>query len=93
MDVENIGANIDFKYEPPSMSGTYFALRAESMYFFEADNPVTGDAYNWDKNFNRYTLAIARKFDRNVVGKLVFSDQDKFNLKMFTLRAYITAAF
>ena len=92
-DVQNIGANVDLKYEPPSMTGTYFAIRAEYLSFFEIDNPVNGDPYQWDLDLMRYNFGIGHKFSRNVVAKLVFTDQDKLDFGQFTFRAYITAAF
>jgi hypothetical protein len=92
-DVQHAGANLDIKYEPPSMTGTYFAFRAEYLTFFEIDNPVSGDPYQWDLDLMRYNIGIGHKFTRNVVGKLVFTDQDKLDFGQFTFRAYLTAAF
>ena len=91
--VSNLGTNMDIKYEPPFWTGGYFAFRADRLTFFDADNPVTGQSFEWDEDFWRLTGAVGYKFAPNVVGKIVFADQDEFNLDQYSLRIYLTAAF
>ncbi|MEQ9265369.1 MAG: hypothetical protein RLN81_09125 [Balneolaceae bacterium] len=91
----NIGANIDIKFEPPALSGSYFAFRFDHLNFIE-EHPVENNQYgtdDWDKDKFRYSAAFGYKLARNVEGKLLVSEQTPNDGSLYTFRAVITAFF
>lgn len=91
--VESLGTNVDLKYEPPFWSGGYVAFRADRLTFFDATSPINGTTFDWDEDFWRLTGAVGYKFAPNVIGKVVFADQEDFNLDHYSLRIYLTTFF
>ena len=90
----NIGTNIDIKYEPPVLVGSYFAFRADYLNFFEngyGSNIYTGN--EWDKDVARITLGFGYKLGNNVESKVSMSDQTPFDTSFYTLRVTISAFF
>lgn len=91
----NIGANIDIKFEPPFLPGSYIAFRADHLNFIE-ENPVSGNLYgteDWDKDKFRFTGALGYKISRNVEAKVLVSEQTPFDYSLYAFKAVITAFF
>lgn len=92
LGLSNLATNIDIKYEPPSFTGSYLALRVDQMSFFEpSSNQLTDN--KWDYNNTRLTAVFGYKMDRNILLKISLSEQDDFNGKAYAFKAYLTAAF
>lgn len=92
-NITNIGSYIDFKYEPPFLTGSYLAIRAENMLFIETDDPVTGESFSWDDDVTRLTIAAGYKISRSILGKVSYSDQTSFNSSQSSFRVQITTLF
>lgn len=95
VNYSNIGANLDIKFEPPFLTGSYLAARVDHLNFIEK-NPQPIDIYNtndWDKDKYRYSFAFGYKLARNVEGKFLISEQTPFDTSLYTFRAIITAFF
>lgn len=91
----NIGTNLDIKFEPPFFTGSYFALRFDHLNFIE-EHPIENNQYgteDWDKDKFRYSAAFGYKFARNVVGKILISEQTPNDGSLYTFRAVITTFF
>lgn len=92
-NITNIGSYIDLKYEPPFLTGSYLAVRAENLSFIETDDPVTGETFSWDDDVTRLTFAAGYKISRTVLGKVSYSDQTPFNQSQSAFRVQITTLF
>ncbi len=94
-NLSNISGNIDFKYEPPSLTGSYIALRAEHLLFFDADDPdpETNNSFNWDEDVSRLTAVFGYKFAPNLLLKASFSDQGDFDLSEYAFRIQLSSFF
>ena len=92
-DLSNFSGNIDFKYELPSLTGSFIALRAEHLLFLEADDPGTTNTLQWDQDVSRITGVFGYKLDRNILAKLSFSEQGEFDGSEYALRFQISAFF
>ena len=92
-DLSNISGNIDFKYELPGVTGSYIALRAEHLLFFDATEPETDDSFNWDEDLSRLTAVFGYKLAPNVLLKASFSDQRDFDLSEYALRIQLSSFF
>jgi hypothetical protein len=92
-NLQNYATNIDLRYEPPFFTGGYLALRLEKLFFpaVKANNTLNGE--RWDTNIAKYTAVIGYKFDRNVLLKVSYSDQNDFDRQYYAFKAYLTAAF
>lgn len=91
----NIGINLDIKFEPPFIPGSYIAFRADHLNFIER-HPREGNRYNtvdWDKDKFRYTAALGYKLSRNVETKLLVSEQTPFDYSLYAFKAVVTAFF
>ncbi|MDW8020666.1 MAG: hypothetical protein RMI34_11415 [Chloroherpetonaceae bacterium] len=71
----NYGGYVDFKFEPPFLTGSYVAFRAERIAFEPFDDPITGARTYWDRGVTRLSAAIGYKLSRNVVLRAAYSDQ------------------
>lgn len=92
-DLSNFSGNIDFKYELPSLTGSFIALRAEHLLFLESDDPGTTNTLQWDQDVSRITGVFGYKLDRNILAKLSFSEQGEFDGSEYALRFQISAFF
>lgn len=91
----NFGANIDIKFEPPFLTGSYIAFRADHLNFIE-ENPVAGNMYgtkDWDKDKFRFTGAFGYKISRNVEAKILVSEQTPFDYSLYAFKTVVTAFF
>lgn len=91
----NIGANIDIKFEPPFLSGSYFAIRFDHLNFIEK-HPVENNRYgtvDWDKDKFRYSGAFGYKLARNVEAKILVTEQTPNDGSLYSFRAVLTAFF
>lgn len=94
-DLSNIGMNIDVRFEPPFLTGSYFALRFDHLNFIEK-SPFNQNQYgtiDWDKDKYRVSGALGYKLSRNVEVKILASEQTPFDSSLFTFRALLTAFF
>jgi hypothetical protein len=89
----NIGSNIDIKFEPPFLPGSYFALRADHLNFLTAETDRSTLSSDWDEDTTRFTGVFGYKLNRNVVAKISFSEQTPFDTSLYTFRAQLTAFF
>lgn len=90
--LSNISGNIDIKYEPPSFTGGFVAVRAEGLYFIESTNR-NGDTLKWDDDVSRITGVIGYKLTRNILTKASFSEQGNFDGSEYAFRIQISAFF
>ena len=94
-NLSNIGTNLDIKFEPPFVTGSYIAFRFDHLNFIEA-HPNETNLYgtdDWDKDKIRYSLAIGYKLARNVEAKILVSEQTPMDTSLYTFRAMITTFF
>ena len=92
LKLSNLAYNIDLKFEPPSFTGGYIAVRFDKITFFDATSETLGN-FMWDYDNTRITTVIGYKLDRNILLKISFSEQDNFNGNAYAFKAYLTAAF
>lgn len=71
----NLGGYVDFKFEPPFLTGSYLAFRAERIAFQPFDDPITRARTYWDKGVTRLSIAAGYKLSRNVLLRTTYSDQ------------------
>ena len=91
----NIGMNLDLRFEPPFVPGSYIGFRLDHLNFIEA-HPTNSNIYDtedWDKDKVRYSLALGYKLARNVELKMLLSEQTPYDYSLYTFRALITAFF
>jgi hypothetical protein len=74
-EIENLGGYIDMKIEPPFLTGSYIAFRAERIAFQPFDDPLTKARTYWDTGITRLSLAAGYKLSRNVMLRTTYSDQ------------------
>lgn len=94
-NLSNIGMNIDIKFEPPFVTGSYIAFRFDHLNFIDA-HPNQSNLYgtnDWDKDKIRYSLALGYKLARNVEAKILVSEQTPMDTSLYTFRAMITTFF
>lgn len=91
--LSNISGNIDFKYEPPTLTGSYLALRAEYLHFMEAKDPETNTNFNWDDDVSRITAVIGYKLSPSLLLKVSLSDQGDFDTSEYAFRLQLSAFF
>jgi hypothetical protein len=91
----NLGTNLDIRFEPPSLVGSYFAVRFDYMNFMgngEGANSIY-TSNEWDKDIGRISAAFGYKLGRNIEAKFSFSDQTPFDTSLYTFRSTISAFF
>lgn len=80
-DVQNLlvfSSYLDWKYEPPFISGSYIVYRIESLVFGNIDRP-SGEEESWDNNVLRHALGVGYKITPNIAAKAMISTQDTSN--------------
>lgn len=92
-NLSNAAANIDIKYEIPRLTGSYVAVRAERLQFFEANDPQSDNSIKWDDDVTRLTGVAGYKISRNIIGKVSYSDQTPFDGSKYALRIQVSAFF
>ena len=90
--VTNLSGNIDLKYEPPSFTGGFIALRAEGLYFIESTDP-DGNSLKWDDDVSRITGVVGYKLTRNILAKASFSEQGDYDGSEYAFRLQVSAFF
>jgi hypothetical protein len=100
MKLENYSAYLDFKIEPPFLTGAYIAFRYDILNFLDSDDlkDVNSSNFNpWDNNVSRYSVAVGYKFARPVLLKIAYMDQTTANLDAdpedYVYRAILTVSF
>lgn len=91
----NLGTNLDIRFEPPSLVGSYFALRFDYLNFM-GEGEGTNSIYTsneWDKDIGRISAAFGYKLARNIEAKMSFSEQTPFDGSLYTFRTTISAFF
>lgn len=76
--LENYGAYVDLKIEPPFLPGSYVAGRFEKIVFERFDWPWQASreyGNPWDNDVSRWSVAAGYKLARNVLLKAAYSDQ------------------
>lgn len=71
----NYGGYVDFKVEPPFLTGSYVAFRAERLAFAPFDDPIAQGRSYWDRGVTRLSVAAGYKLSRNVLLRATYSDQ------------------
>lgn len=74
-EIENLGGYVDVKFEPPFLTGSYLAFRAERIAFQPFDDPITKVRTYWDAGVTRLSVAAGYKLSRNVMLRTTYSDQ------------------
>lgn len=92
-DLKNVGINIDLKFEPPFIPGSYIAFRADRLIFFEENSSSYSSSNRWDENVTRLSAAFGYKLSHNVVFKIVASEQTPFDQSLYSFRSVISAFF
>jgi hypothetical protein len=90
----------DLRLDMPFLPGSYLAARYEYTGYPEFSDDMRigqSNAGIWDNSMNRYAVAIGYKFHRQVLWKLVYTDQTIKNfspeLEDYTLQSTLTIAF
>ncbi len=97
--VSNLSGYVDFKFEPPFLTGTYLALRYERLLFLPyTDARTNQENLSWDRSVTRLSASIGVKFSERVLAKLAFADQaldgQSFNVRdNYTLRSIFVVNF
>jgi hypothetical protein len=99
-NLANYGAYMDFKIEPPFLTGAYIAVRYDILKFLDSDdlNDVNSKNHNpWDNDITRYSIAIGYKIARPVLLKIAYMDQKTKNVETDpedqVIRAILTVSF
>ena len=92
-NLSNLSGNIDFKFEPPSLTGSYIAFRAEHLLFLNANDPESNSSFDWDQDVSRLSAVFGYKFAPNVLLKASFSDQGDFDLSESAFRLQLSSFF
>lgn len=74
-NLANYGGYLDFKFEPPFLTGSYVAFRAERVAFAPFNDPISNVRSYWDRGATRLSIAAGYKFSRNVLARATYSDQ------------------
>ncbi len=92
---QSVSANVDIRFEPPSITGSYLGLRLDHINFIGNGPSLTlyPDVTEWDKDKFRISVAAGYKFARNIEGKLLLSEQTPFDRSLYTFRAVISTFF
>lgn len=100
MKLENYSAYLDFKIEPPFITGAYIAFRYDMLNFLNSDDlkDINSKNFNpWDNDVTRYSVAVGYKFARPVLLKIAYMDQTTANLdpdpEDYVYRAILTVSF
>ncbi|MEO1022564.1 MAG: hypothetical protein AAFW89_08470 [Bacteroidota bacterium] len=91
--LSNIGTNIDIRFEPPFLTGSFIAARYDRLTFLDADDPLNSGTLEWDEDVERISGAFGYKLGRNTEFKLSFSDQTPFDTSRYSFQAVISAFF
>lgn len=89
----NLGTNIDVRFEPPAISGSYLAFRADHLNFLTAETDSSSLSSDWDTDTSRLTAVVGYKLARNVEAKIIVSEQTPFDQSLYAFRFFITAFF
>ncbi len=102
-ELENSGFYVDLRVEPPFLTGSYIAVRAEQLTFKEYDHPAettsTIGKNPWDDNVTRFSVAAGYKLSRSILLKATYLMQDTDvanngkDPKDNAFRAILTASF
>ena len=99
-NLANYSAYIDFKFEPPFLTGAYIAVRYDILKFLDSDDlkNVNGKNFNpWDNDVSRYSIAAGYKLARPVLVKIAYMDQKTENVQTDpedqVVRAILTVSF
>ena len=100
MNLENYSAYLDFKIEPPFLTGAYIAFRYDILRFQDSGDlkDINSKNFNpWDNDVTRFSIAVGYKFARPVLLKLAYMDQKTENLdpdpEDYVYRAILTVSF
>ena len=100
MNLENYSAYLDFKIEPPFLTGAYIAFRYDILRFQDSGDIADINSKNfnpWDNDVTRYSIAVGYKFARPVLLKLAYMDQKTENLdpdpEDYVYHAILTVSF
>jgi hypothetical protein len=88
----NAGVNVDLKYEPPFLPGSYAALRVEHLNFLTAETD-SASVSSWDDDVSRVSAVFGYKLARNVTAKVSISDQSPLDQSLYAIRFYLSAFF
>ncbi len=90
--LSNISGNIDIKYEPPSLTGSFLAFRAEHLTFLDGEHE-NGNTFEWDEDVSRLTGVFGYKLSPNLLLKASFSEQANFDLKEYAFKIQLSSFF
>ncbi len=90
---DNIGTNLDIRFEPPSLPGSYIAFRADHLNFLTAETDSSSLSSDWDTDTSRLTAVVGYKLARNVEAKIAVSEQTPFDQSLYAFRFFVTAFF
>lgn len=94
-DFANLGTNIDIRYEPPSLTGSFAALRFDYLNFIGSGDGSNSlySANEWDEDLTRVSVAFGYKLARDIEAKVSFSEQTPYDFSLYTFRGTISAFF
>lgn len=93
---EQFGGYVDFKYEPPKLTGSYWALRAEYLFFPTVENPVNTVEEDWEDDVLQLSVAWGYKLSRSVLFKLSYAYltiNDLPSTDTYAARAFLSVGF
>lgn len=95
LKISNLSANLDIKYEPPSIQGSYIAYRIDHIGFSKLD---IDQSPNWDNNVVRHSAAIGYNINKYLLARVMVSTQNVSNWPSWvknqrTFRMVLTAHF
>jgi hypothetical protein len=70
--LRNLAVNLDIKYEPSALQGSFVAYRIDHLRFSELE---AGQNQNWDENVLRHSFAIGYHITRNLLARATVATQ------------------
>ena len=70
--LSNLSANLDIKYEPAFIQGSYIAYRIDYLGFSKLD---IDQSPHWDNNVVRHSVALGYNINQNLLARVMVSTQ------------------
>lgn len=93
---QQFGGYLDFKYEPPQLTGSYWAVRIERLFFPTVENPVSGADETWEDDVTQLSFAWGYKLSRSILLKLSYAHlliDDANETETYAFRTFLSVGF
>lgn len=93
---EQLGGYLDLKFEPPQLTGSYWALRLERLFFPTVQNPVSDEEETWEEDVTQLSVAWGYKLARSVLFKVSYAYltiDDAVDTETYAFHAFLSVGF